>query len=217
MRLVTFTHTELKNYFEEQGCTLLSTEWKNYATKLDYVCSCGNISSIRLDSFERGSRCAVCGKLKQKLGLQKITPDLEAIKLTFLSHGNELVEFISFGKKLRYRCNCGTEETLTALRHTILLPRVCAWCRDQRRQESLRRNEQAVWAQQVKLRDGYVCVKGCISRRLEAHHIEAFAQNVDLRWELSNGVTFCYDCHKEFHKLFGIDTTRQDLAQFLTP
>lgn len=42
--------------FREKGFILLSTEYKNPRTKLNYICSCGNQSSITLDNFKRGKQ-----------------------------------------------------------------------------------------------------------------------------------------------------------------
>lgn len=46
--------------FEDRGCDLLSDSYKNNYTPLEYICCCGNRSSIRLFSLLNGQRCERC-------------------------------------------------------------------------------------------------------------------------------------------------------------
>lgn len=56
-----YTYEYIKQFFEENGCTLLSTEYNaNPNEKLRYICVCGTESSIRWAHFMRGSRCQKC-------------------------------------------------------------------------------------------------------------------------------------------------------------
>lgn len=48
-------------------------------------------------------------------------------------------------------------------------------------------------------RDGYICQE-CGTQKtkvnpLEAHHIKTFARNPDKRFDISNGITLCRNCH----------------------
>lgn len=54
------------------------------------------------------------------------------------------------------------------------------------------------WRKSVYERDNYTCVI-CHTRggKLNADHIKAFADFPELRFELSNGRTLCFDCHKK--------------------
>lgn len=57
------------------------------------------------------------------------------------------------------------------------------------------------WRTKVFERDDYTC-QHCHKRggELNAHHIKPFAKYKDLRFELSNGLTLCIDCHREVHR-----------------
>lgn len=59
-----YTIDDVRNIFEQRGCILLSKEYKNVDEKLDYICVCGNKSSISLYEFMRGSNCRACGYKK---------------------------------------------------------------------------------------------------------------------------------------------------------
>jgi 5-methylcytosine-specific restriction endonuclease McrA len=57
------------------------------------------------------------------------------------------------------------------------------------------------WRRAVFKRDNFTCQKcGCKkSGILVAHHIIPRTQNPDLLLDVSNGITFCNECHKEVH------------------
>ena len=67
------------------------------------------------------------------------------------------------------------------------------------------------WRNAVYARDNYTCQKcGKISNGdINAHHIESYTYNEELRVELSNGITLCEDCHKDFHRIYGNHSTRK--------
>lgn len=62
------TFEYVKNYFTEQNCELLETEYINDITKMKYICICKNESDIRFSSFQNGVRCNMC-KNKTELKL----------------------------------------------------------------------------------------------------------------------------------------------------
>lgn len=59
------------------------------------------------------------------------------------------------------------------------------------------------WRREIFSKDNYSCKKcNQVGGLLHAHHIENFSSNKELRYEISNGITFCEKCHKLFHKQF---------------
>tara|TARA_R100001244_G_scaffold119564_1_gene89170 strand:- start:988 stop:1251 length:264 start_codon:yes stop_codon:yes gene_type:complete len=59
------------------------------------------------------------------------------------------------------------------------------------------------WRKQVLKRDKYKCqMPGCKrkGRRMQVHHIRKWSAASSLRYEVSNGITLCWDCHKEVNK-----------------
>lgn len=60
------------------------------------------------------------------------------------------------------------------------------------------------WRLQVFIRDGFLCQK-CLTKRryIEAHHINNWKTDIENRYELDNGITFCKKCHSSFHSIYG--------------
>jgi hypothetical protein len=58
-----------------------------------------------------------------------------------------------------------------------------------------------IWRTSVFIRDNYTCQNcGQCGNKLQAHHIELWSENKELRYELSNGITLCKPCHKTEHR-----------------
>jgi len=100
------TYNEVKACFEEQGCVLLSKEYKNARTHLDYVCSCGDQSRIIYDSFRRGHKCRKCGG-KKVAASQTLT--YEFVKETIAQSECKLLSdtYVAAISDLKIQCRCG--------------------------------------------------------------------------------------------------------------
>lgn len=60
----------------------------------------------------------------------------------------------------------------------------------------------SLWRAKVFIRDNWTCQR-CGRRdgsELHPHHIKSFAEYPSLRFEVSNGITLCKDCHQEMHR-----------------
>jgi hypothetical protein len=53
------------------------------------------------------------------------------------------------------------------------------------------------WRRAVLVRDNYACLECGRRDDLEAHHIKPFATHPELRFEVDNGETLCYYCHRK--------------------
>ena len=95
-----YTYEYIHNYFKEQKCKLLDTEYKNNSTKMKYQCKCGNLSSMTFANFKKGKRCRKC------CGTEKLT--YEFVKLKFEERGCILIstEYINAKSKLEFICKC---------------------------------------------------------------------------------------------------------------
>ncbi len=69
------------------------------------------------------------------------------------------------------------------------------------RMQIMERTEYKSWRRKVFERDNYTCqncgIKNGLGKsvRLNAHHIKRVKDNLDLIYDLDNGVTLCFDCH----------------------
>lgn len=79
-----------------------------------------------------------------------------------------------------------------------------------------------LWREAVFARDNWTCQK-CKERSskgikvyLQPHHIKNFAECIELRTSIENGITFCKKCHSKFHKKYGKkNNTKEQLEEFL--
>ena len=74
-----------------------------------------------------------------------------------------------------------------------------------------------LWREAVFTRDNWTCQKyGIKGGKLHPHHIKNFAQYLELRFAIDNGITLSEKAHKEFHKKYGKkDNTREQLEKYL--
>jgi len=77
--------------------------------------------------------------------------------------------------------------------------------------------EGKLWRNAVFARDNWTCQR-CEQQggKLEAHHIFNFAEYLELRFAIDNGITFCKKCHQKFHKKYGIkNNTLEQVKEFI--
>lgn len=114
-----FPYEEVKDYFTNNNCVLLSEIYINAHQKLEYICSCGNQSFTCFDRFKCGNRCRKCGTetsaLKQK-GISKNTGHhfrlpFEEVLAVYEENGCILLdtekEYKSIQSDLKFICSCG--------------------------------------------------------------------------------------------------------------
>jgi 5-methylcytosine-specific restriction endonuclease McrA len=209
-------YNDVYQHFKDNDCELLTKEYKNILTKMDYKCQCGNISSITLGNLMAGKRCMKCS------GTPKFS--FEHVRDTFKNRGCELLEtkYEGIFTKMKYKCICGNISQICF--NDFKQGQFCHDCAIGKRSgekhynynpnltdEERKSNDTRVhiaeyrkWRKEVYKRDNYICQKCLIkSRYLNAHHIENWASNRELRYKNSNGITLCKLCHNEFHRIYG--------------
>jgi len=72
------------------------------------------------------------------------------------------------------------------------------------------------WRISIFERDNYMCQFCGLPIDLNAHHIESYNNNPELRIEVSNGITLCENCHMDFHHQYGYgNNTKEQLIEFI--
>lgn len=74
-----------------------------------------------------------------------------------------------------------------------------------KRDGSIKSREEYRWRKKVLQRDKYIC-QICYKKHniLNAHHINSYSEYDEIRFDERNGVCLCVECHKDFHKFYGI-------------
>lgn len=57
------------------------------------------------------------------------------------------------------------------------------------------------WSREVRIKDGHKCIQCAKSRRLTSHHLFNKKQYPLLKYNINNGVSLCFNCHMELHRL----------------
>lgn len=182
------------------------------------VCDCGKRVTRMFVSLHESSSCG-CAVVR----LNQYTPPIKdisghrfgkltAIKISGKSHGkykweclcdcgntvSVLVSALTGGKTKS--CGCILKVDRTGPNHHNYNPELT----DEHRQAGRAFPAYAVWRTEVYRRDSFTCqCCGEVGGKLNAHHLEDYANNPTLRTELSNGVTLCESCHEMFHSIYG--------------
>jgi len=75
------------------------------------------------------------------------------------------------------------------------------------------------WRKKVKERDNQTCQCCGSKNHLEAHHINNFRDFKELRIDINNGITLCFECHNGkngIHAKYGRLTTKEHLDMFIS-
>jgi hypothetical protein len=97
------TYEFVKYGFEKEGYKLLSKEYVDSKTKLNYECPKGHSHSISWNNWQQGKRCFYC------YGNGNTKKDIEFVRSEFKKEGYELLSknYINNYTKLKYRCPFG--------------------------------------------------------------------------------------------------------------
>ena len=101
------TYEFVRESFEREDYTLLSTEYINNYSKLDYICNKGHTHSITWGNWCIGNRCPYCSGKNKK--------DLNEIKLKFEKEGYILIsnKYKNNNTKLDYICPNGHKHSIS--------------------------------------------------------------------------------------------------------
>ena len=92
----------VREHFEKEGYTLLSTEYTNSNSKLNYRCPQGHIHAISWDKYRDGRRCLQCKQLALRVPLEIVQSALDEEEYILLS-----TEYVNYKLRIDYSCPQG--------------------------------------------------------------------------------------------------------------
>lgn len=203
---------DVKTAFEESGCKLLESEYKNQLTKMRYICNCGDEALIAFKKFKVGQRCRKCSIEKTH---SKQRNSFDVVKSAFEDAGHTLLSnsYTSAHDPLYFICKCNRYAKMSyqsirkgasCLHAHLLSP--------QERANGRLVPDYHLWRKKVYERDGFTCQCCGDSRggNLNAHHLDGYNWCISRRTDVSNGVTLCEDCHSDFHDVYGYGYNTED-------
>ena len=116
-RKKSFDYDTVENYFKEQGCTLLSTEYNNCVETLKYKCICGKKVKTNFNRFQKVSHCPDCSTKNRSKNTEN------RLKILLADFNCELLDEYKSGQPFLAKCTeCDTEIQLTSKRHLDTWP-----------------------------------------------------------------------------------------------
>ena len=148
--MVKKTYEEVKKAFEDRGYILVSEEYVNAFSPLQYICPKHKpdlIRKIKWNSFQQGHGCRECGyeKVSKNLAYNKRTPYEEVVKL-FENEGLELLSteeeyYKSSNPELKFICSCSPNEIQTKRWTAFLNISHCTKCFNIKEKRERRRKD----------------------------------------------------------------------------
>lgn len=176
---------EIKLEFEKQGFVLLSADYKNAHTKLNYICSCKNETTTTYNEFQSRVKKSKDGKVGcSECKGERISVSQKGVEKPSLR-----------GEKNPNYNPDRTHEQRTQERktHENTHWRTSVFEKDN------------YTCQKCNTTGG----------NLNAHHLNSWHWFEEGRYDTDNGVTLCVGCHTAFHKEYGYkNNTEEQFNQF---
>jgi len=213
---------------------------KNKQTKWLCKCDCGKEKEIQASNLKNGVSKS-CGCLRKELVKGKFFKDitgkrfgkLVAIRTCGLNKNGSFI--------WEFKCDCGNLYYNTSTRAVTGHSNSCGclklsyatdnwsgkkspkWNTNKTYEE--RRGERKIegyneWRKKVYAKDNWECAvcgsnNGHGIYKLNAHHLESYQYNKELRCDINNGIALCHKCHVDFHKKYGKITNTKDFNNYL--
>jgi len=221
----------VKDIIESFDYILLSDIYQNQMSKLKLQCNKGHIFDIVWKKFITGSRCRKCHSENRRLGIDYIREHIKKI-----AAGYECLSSTYKNNSTKLKFKCDKEHMFEASWNHFSRGARCPHCYNlirgcfgednpmwnpnltkEHREDTRNYPEYKEWVKKIYKKDNYTCQK-CkqYGGSLNAHHIKSYSSVPKLRTEISNGITFCIDCHNNFHHIYGKgNNTKEQLEEFL--
>lgn len=223
-------YEDIKREVESAGFKLVSDEYINAQTHLEVICPNhpNDIIRARINDFRVGvHRCAQCAVESRKI-------PFEQVLTMFASKGYTLLEsnYENSRTLMKYTCPNHPDKDTRITYDSLRGGHECFFCAtdklrgensphynhnvsDEDRARDRRYDaEHHRWRVQVFIRDNYTCAACNTFNRnnINAHHMDSHHWCIERRHDITNGVTLCKECHKQFHTEYGYRNNTE--AQF---
>lgn len=220
------------------------SDYVNTTTEVPYICEKHKDKGVQYTSYDALKYRKNCCKwgFAETMSENQSKSSIDDVKLLCDKKGYTLLtDFItSVDDKIEYICNSHEDYGIqtTSLWGLRTSTNSCRMCRQAlisganhwnwqggiglERDIIKQTPEYKKWRNDVFARDNYTC-QCCFQYgvSLNAHHIENFSSNPELRTDLNNGITLCEDCHsvnKEggFHNVYGVyNNNKNQLYEYI--
>lgn len=191
---------------------------------------CGHEWEISPNNFFRGKRCPKCMITREP---KKHETFIEEVYKLVDEEYEILGEYKKAKTKIKIKHNtCGNVYEVAP--DKFLRGRRCPECSlegmkgenhpnwnpnltEKERSEGRNYSEYLEWRKRVYERDNYTCqISGIRDGKINAHHLNDYANHPDQRVQISNGITLNVNVHKLFHKIYGrkSETTKENFLEF---
>lgn len=213
---------EVNSRLKQFNINLLG-EYINCATKTRFQCYCGKMFETTINRIFTGQTRS-CGCIRKEIG-RKLTIDLTGRKFDRLE---VIVQVDNKNKKTAWLCEykCGKFVIInsTHLRRNNNKTKSCGCLNKEINQYKSGKNHPRYnasltdedrirkhkllkclnWSKSIFKRDNYIC-QTCnqLGGHLNAHHIDGWDWCKERRFDLTNGITLCKNCHINFHQKYG--------------
>lgn len=125
----------------DNQCVLLSEEYINARTPLNYICECGNPSTVRWDDFRKGKRCRKCGTKKSNSSKKY---NYSYVREVFGKEGYLLLSRSYNNNKEKLNYICQNNHTSSISFDSFLRGNRCNTCATEMRKSKLKLNTEQV-------------------------------------------------------------------------
>lgn len=210
--------------------TVMRDEGKRKNSRIVWLCrcDCGELHEALSSSLMTGHTKS-CGCLKDARLIGRKFDKLKVIK--------ELPGRSTNGHKIWLcQCDCGNETEVTTgrlkngttkscgcLKHYYTGERNPMYNPDKTDEERMLGRyiiggmSATKWRKEVFNRDNYTClICNQYGGALNAHHLDGWGWCKERRFDITNGVTLCVSCHKNYHKIYGtLNNTEKQFEEYI--
>lgn len=196
--------------------------------KTQIKCHCGNIFETAPGNIFCGDTTS-CGCVRKLLLSQRMLIDLTGQKFGRLF----VLELLpKDGKYRKYKClcDCGMIKSIIGVNLTDGTTKSCGCLKRRKgkenpcykieltKQDRIDRrclHENEIWTKTIFERDNFTC-QICKKHGgdLNAHHLDGYGWCEVRRFDINNGILLCENCHRDFHRVYGIKVTEQQFLEY---